>query len=388
MKPKRRTLMFALTTLMGIAVALLILLCLDLTLQFLRPVSPYGPYKISGSVPIPSKSEFSALHIPVHAPPALKQKRLRTERTPGTQVTWPDGYFVWDPYIGARPSPNGHFEASMSLPDGREAYHITYNTDAEGRRKIPNQGAARNKNLIFLGDSFTYGEGVEDEQTLPAQVAAGQNQFRVSNYSFHGWGPGNILRRLSLENFGQDLAKSPGGRAIYVFIDHHIARVTGSLNVYRQVSDWTQHLPYYSLDAEGHLQTAGMIRDHRGWLDPVFVLLSHSQILNYLNVDLPLPSEEHLKLVAAMVAEMRDILNRKLNTMNFTMVFYPGTTASHWLKPFLDAQGISTLDYSNLYLEKYLEVPAILPDGHPSAAADEFLAKQIISDLNLKQTGQ
>jgi lysophospholipase L1-like esterase len=118
--------------------------------------------------------------------------------------------------------------------------------------------------------------------------------------------------------------------------------------------------------------------------DPIFRFLAQSKLLTWLGLELPRAiNEDHLRLVAAMIAQLRDTLRDRVNGMQLYVAFYPGARASKSLIPLLDAQGIPSLDYSEDHFEKFIpEAPRLL-DGHPSAAAIRFITHQIVTDLGL-----
>jgi len=372
-----------LSILMGIFFAVLLLIFAEILVRQLPFSENMGEYQIRGFSPPPLAP--APTHIPIHLPPPSQKVSGEHYRfVPHQRVIYPLGYVHVDDEVGLTLGPNLTTQISRLTMDGRPSYRVTYHSDSQGRRVTPGQEPGRPRNLFFLGCSFTYGEGLEDKQTFPAQVAIRQKLYQVYNYSFHGWGAGNLLRLVHKDGFAQDVSKTTKGKAIYLFIDEHIPRVIGSLNLYRAVPDWTENLPYYYLDSDGKLQGKGMIADSRWWTEPIFLLFSQSRLLTYLKVDFPRANISHIELFSAIVADMRDILKEKMNGMELIVLFFPGSQANKYLIPYLDKKGIASLDYSSLDVVKYLGFPGELPDGHPNAAMDEFLAKQVVRDLQLK----
>ncbi|MEQ1877448.1 MAG: hypothetical protein ABL958_12450, partial [Bdellovibrionia bacterium] len=63
--------------------------------------------------------------------------------------------------------------STVKLTDGSIVYSVHPSTDSLGRRTtVFDSTRARKKHLIFFGCSFTWGEGVEDFETLPSQIAS------------------------------------------------------------------------------------------------------------------------------------------------------------------------------------------------------------------------
>ena len=89
--------------------------------------------------------------------------------------------------------------------DARRAYHVT--TDAHGfrgRRPIDDAPTSGTRRVLVLGDSFTFGVGVEDDETFVARAeallngggggkAASAERYELINASCPGWGTENEL---------------------------------------------------------------------------------------------------------------------------------------------------------------------------------------------------
>lgn len=330
----------------------------------------------------PSGESAQPTHIPIHLGAAHFRPHYGPLITP--MKKYENGYSYADSEIGNRPRP-GRWKNEWIYPDGHSPPPVYYSVDSIGRRVIPGQVIDRERpSLMFLGCSFVYGEGLSDEETLPAQAAKMQNAFNVYNYSFHGWGPNNLLRLVRTKPFGTDISKKPGSVAIYIFIDVHLDRVRDSINLSRAFSGWPDALPYYFLDERGELQTHGMLSQGRPVVELLYQTLAKSQLLRTLGIDLPpTVTQQHLQLMAAVIENLKKALNEKMGGTQFYVAFYPGSQLAKRLIPLLDKKGINSLDYSAVQATAYFAEPEHLPDGHPSAAMNRFFAKQILTDLGI-----
>jgi hypothetical protein len=107
----------------------------------------------------------------------------------------PRNYGIVHPYIGHLHKPNNALVIS-----GRD-FHAIHNTDGHGFRNAwPWPEAAE---ILTLGDSVTFGQGVEDEQAWPALLARSFPKSRVINLGLIGAGPQQYLRVY--ETFGLKL---------------------------------------------------------------------------------------------------------------------------------------------------------------------------------------
>ena len=118
---------------------------------------------------------------------AVRPDRAGAVRKPvmGDSVHQSDPLLGWVPRPGARAS---------HVSEGN--FDVTYVIDATGRRAIPpNEGAQRT--LHFFGDSFTFGHGVENDETALSVVArALGDRANVANYGVMAYGLEQMLLRL------------------------------------------------------------------------------------------------------------------------------------------------------------------------------------------------
>lgn len=102
-----------------------------------------------------------------------------------------------------------------------------YSTDAFGRRRShepKGQNNERRAALVF-GDSFAFGFGSNDEDTLSSWINKSQNQIVAYNYGINGASP----REAYVITKNRDLSKEvkePIGYFIYVFINEQYRRLS------------------------------------------------------------------------------------------------------------------------------------------------------------------
>jgi hypothetical protein len=107
--------------------------------------------------------------------------------------------------------------------------------------------------ILFLGDSFTFGTGVSDEESFPAQLQ-GFGRFNSTNLGQSGGGINNAFHALRTK-------KVPPGEyqaAVYTFIPDHFARASGRYGFF-----FNSALPHYSLGKEGEWQHHGSFYQSR-----------------------------------------------------------------------------------------------------------------------------
>lgn len=79
-------------------------------------------------------------------------------------------------------------------------YNVPFTIDTKGYRYMAHNGRDDAPVILFVGDSFVFGSGVNDDETIPARFyqsiqKAGRSE-RVINAGFPAYGPYNYLRRF------------------------------------------------------------------------------------------------------------------------------------------------------------------------------------------------
>lgn len=96
-------------------------------------------------------------------------------------VPLPNKIFKPDPLLGWRLSPGGLIEMAF-----RPAVAQTVNAD--GWRHVPDSPVKAASNLAIYGCSFTFGTGLSDEETYPAQLQSAFPRIRILNRGIGGHG--------------------------------------------------------------------------------------------------------------------------------------------------------------------------------------------------------
>ena len=106
-------------------------------------------------------------------------------------------------------------------------YDVTYTINKDGLRIVNTPEKAKADQSVFLGDSLTFGEGLNDNDTLPS-IYSSLTHRKSYNYGMSGFGPHNFL--FHLENHPSVVRrwKENGVRRVYLqILPNHIKRVSG-----------------------------------------------------------------------------------------------------------------------------------------------------------------
>jgi len=129
----------------------------------------------------------------------------------------------------------GVYNPIKRLKSGEEIYNVHYTINEDRTRNVPKNMFVEPAFIVnFFGGSFIYGEGLNDNQTLPFYFRSFAPTVTVRNYGFHGYGLHNALRLIET-----NVAKKSN---VNVFL-------TGAYHAYRAacVPSYSTHHPSYEL---------------------------------------------------------------------------------------------------------------------------------------------
>ena len=283
----------------------------------------------------------------------------------------PGGYFRRDPDLGYAPALGVRVRAQR-FHRGRPVYDVHYTIDDHGLRR--SGGDTTGPAVLFFGGSFTFGEGVEDEETLPAVLAeALTGKARVLNAGFHGYGPHQMLRALELGRY-DPLAPDGVVHVVYQGLSGHVGRVAGR-------ATWDIGGPRYEV-VGGDVRYTGPFRP---WLSARF-----ASVLNRFGPTRDLRAswlragpddvERDRALFVEVVVRSAEIVRERWGAA-FTVVYWdePGADLAERLR----ARGVAVIEVSDL-LGGRARVPYLLPmDLHPNAKGHRAIGEALLPHLRL-----
>jgi hypothetical protein len=119
------------------------------------------------------------------------------------------GWAARQPVIGWGPEHPGRFHYEKTDPkSGITIYSADYTIDSNLLRET--RSVETGPTIVFFGDSFTFGFGLNDAETLPQVFAdlLGRKQ-RVLNLAFGGYGPQQFLAELQTGRFDGVIGAQP-----------------------------------------------------------------------------------------------------------------------------------------------------------------------------------
>jgi hypothetical protein len=270
------------------------------------------------------------------------------------------------------------------MNSGKEKYRVRYRINDFGRRITDAEKNPGKMNIILLGCSFTFGEGLPDESTLSGVLGV-KSGVRVYNLGIPAGSPAMSLNLLQKKAILTGIYRKLPTIAIYTFIDDHMRRILATSEQLRIAYPIYLHHPFYVL------KDGGIRRDEYFLSDPLSFrwLLQWYGKTNFhqaTGLELPRIGEKENKLLIGLFAEMKNELSLEFKDVKFYVSGYPGGGKLLQDKgPALKEFGIQLLDYSSLDLHSFMNGHQDLgTDPHPSFLANDLYSELLLKDLNLQ----
>ena len=152
----------------------------------------------------------------------------------------PNGLSVRQPIIGWGPLHAGRYHVEKTdRSTGATIYSVDYTIDSNLLRQT--QSCDTGPTIVFLGCSFTFGEGLNDADTLPQAFADSLNRKkRILNLGFPAYGPQQWLSELQSGLFDSVIGPQ---RSLFVFL-------TGPEHAERTACKpyWMRYAPRYAFE--------------------------------------------------------------------------------------------------------------------------------------------
>ena len=297
-------------------------------------------------------------------------------------VRWtePSEWLSPDPNLGYRLTPD-HVVVGLASFDGQPVYRATYTIGPDGTRVTPPAPPGADL-YLFMGDSFMFGQGLEDSQHLAAQFArANDLKVRAVNFSAPGWGPNHLVCAFEagfLDRFAGDKVKA----VVTWIIPDHLSRVTGD-------GGWLGASPRYVLE-DGKPVFTGSFTHHR-WMNPLAGLRYNAgQYFAFVNaIGMRQHQAEQAELFDALMVRLHALAKEKFNAPLVVVYSWPDENSGPTygsadeqsllvaLLARLRKQGIILVSVEQLTHGRERSRLSFPHDGHPSAFVNELIAGEL-----------
>lgn len=310
------------------------------------------------------------------------------QTTKDIQTEFPKTYWTDNNITGYGVLPNVSGKSiSRNKRTGEIIYDVTYSTNENGWRKIPSSNANSKKCFLFFGDSFTYGEGLNDDETLPFFFGKEMKDYQIFNFGIHGYGPHQALALILSGEVERVLSdkKCESINTLYESLNDHIQRANG-------LAWWEQdykNIPKFKIinnqvvwiNANKNLkEKINLIHE--------LSLTKHgrkSYLLKMLDTQTYKFKQEYNELYFAILNTMENELKARLNA-DFTLFLWDASNLSkdlerrefkailEWLESG-QMQYILMSQVADDYKDNRLKYGIHKDDLHPNALANEKIAE-------------
>jgi hypothetical protein len=289
-------------------------------------------------------------------------------------------YFIPDPDLGYKITPKDKIYTSIKTSGDKVIYDVSYHIDKNGFRITP-QIKPNQECTWFVGDSFTFGEGVNDNQSLP-WLWAEHKHVNTVNFGIHGYGPHQVLRVLELSETQKYTEQYCRPNTIFLqLLPEHILRASG-------VSNWDKNGPWYDLDPHGHLYLKGKFSDKPNVNQNIY--LQKSYIIKYIESKITPPAHitpHHWAVYKKIIQAIK--LQADQMQADFILLLWdmnPSGSPALYLKETTEILNNLNIKYilassllgSDLKPENYF----IPQDGHPNFKAYQMIAASGFKNLS------
>ncbi len=290
----------------------------------------------------------------------------------------------WGPGIGnagkLKKNDDGYSATHKKVVNGKVIFDATYNYDELYRRKVP--GLPQNnldKFIFFFGGSQTFGEGLNDTDTIPARVQDNTAHHRVYNYAYKGYGPHQMLRKLETRSLLNEVPEKRG-TAFFQYFTFHVPRVLGTMSY---ISWAGGGAPYYHTNHQDQVKYSGAFSTGRFFKTLLYWVLSKSAIAKHYNVELPAKlTHHHYDLVCSVLVKSRNDFLDQYPDSRFVVIIGMTTRLNDAIvEQCLTPNNITHVDMRNSYEKGTgLEFPH---DGHFTPKAAQLIAQQLIPMIDM-----
>jgi len=256
-------------------------------------------------------------------------------------TAWGEGEVGWDPVVGMVLPPN------VVGRQVSEDFDVVYHSGPEGWRILPEPSKTPpDSEIWFLGCSFSFGAGVDDDESYIYRLARAWPESRVRNFSVSGYGTTNAY--LNLKN--QLSRRSKPTVVVYAWISHHQKR-----NYLRRSWHGSSNaaiIPRFEV-VDGHLHWVGFVPGAQATLE-----------------DGPALDETEFRITVALIREMARLSRERSIPLVMLLLQGPDFRVPMAVA---DEPGISILDVSAVSNSFYPH------DGHPTKMWHQSVARAIAS---------
>lgn len=293
-----------------------------------------------------------------------------------------------DKFLGYSLYPNMNLHA-IARQNKKIIYDVNYKIDKNGLRYTPSSNENSNQCVMFFGCSFTFGEGLNDNETLPNQFGEKtHNKYKIYNFAYLGYGAHQMLSAIEHGVVDKKISGCKNTIIIYDGMPDHVLRLA-------RKHFWNINDPKYELINNEAVYKESSSNNKIKRPEIIKEIKRKSQIYIYIdrwiiNKNLEIDESEkskYVKLYIAVLKKSKELAIQKYNTHRFIILFWDfgeqyNLTHYDFPKKFRDnsLEFYMISDVLHGYSSKYFIKNEIHPNKLANEKIAEFLAKKLASD--------
>lgn len=233
-------------------------------------------------------------------------------------------------------------------------FEATYNFDQLGRRFTPVTEGVKDSVSVFFGDAHCFGEGINDNETLPYYYQDSNKNFTSYNYGFLGHGPNHMLYTLNTEEFKNEF-KEKKGKVFYIYRDDAIKVSVGEV-------PWGEGYPKYEYK-DNKLIYSGCYGGSDYNPDPMYLPSMFSK--------------NDFNLTSNIFNEAKKSLFDISPELELHVVIIPLSFSNYDMQPLLENHNINVINLYTIDLEAQTNADARFLDGVHTPASNKLITELI-----------
>lgn len=294
------------------------------------------------------------------------------ESTEYTKFT-PNHFYKQNDLLGYLPDREIQVQATDYLKKSI-LYSSTYTINNDYMRITQSSNKKADKCVLFFGCSYTFGLGLNDNETLPYYFGK-KGKYRVYNFGFIGYGPHQMLATLERRNIKQMLHGCMETVVVYTGITDHFRRIAGEK--FWEKNDPKYVLSHAGVEYQGHFQDKPSIFRKLIKKSQIYFYLSNK--LYYFKEKRQMPGgvARNNDLFIGILNKSRDIAMQKYNIKRFIVLFWFPENGKKIIQDDFNTNKYEYYSVNDVLNLQYIgDSRYFLPDKtHPNKFANEKLAE-------------
>ena len=300
-----------------------------------------------------------------------------------------DTYNEENPILGYRMRPNISRFKCLKIFGKDTIYNVLYSSDKYSRRVADyidtiEPATIKSKHALFLGCSYTFGEGLPYESTFSYLFEKNNPDYKSYNYGYKGYGPHQsaLFFKDGVNTLNKEAIEQNEGFAVYTFINDHLNRVYGG----------SIYLSYGHMTPDVYINNNKLVSKKRSKFRLLLAeFLINSQTMKYFHIRFSYPkTEAYYKRFADIINYTADQYIQLFPKSNFYVGLFPNfheATDSAWVKylnPEVSVISVPPPADFNINRKDYIVNP-IHDSIHPNEKLNTYYVNYLSNCINKKK---